>query len=614
MVAHTGVIIQSSYPWLERVAAIFFRNSKSMFVWAADLEESDLNSFSFKDSIWGQEDNAIILEAERKKNAWKQLFNEISLTENINKEKLERLACQHFFLDLGRQLNQFRQYVKILKASGERQSVGLVTDLPKELICDLLSEMDGTLYRLNWASNLIYYVSSLIGALKLMARHLAVILSLFKLISLPKQSQGTKRPYITWLNATATELDEVGINKFSLLEFLIEAKGEKSSFEIMVQGAKSPSKLPDGIYYTRSRLALRYRPNLKLVISAFFQQLRLVYLDIISFLNWRRRLLLADLLLDLPGSRLWFISDSPVAVIYGNNVIGAEPPVSVMGHQYGIKTMMLFYSSNVAYYSELKPDRRVGVSQLEPEIRFIAADRIGMWSQEMQDEFLRSGYSKEKLPVVGVVHYGRQAHFEQKSIFSLDGKKFRGANKVIRIGVFDVSPQLPIRRFFNGLGQSLYHPDYCRSFFSDLIFCATKAWGDDFILIRKCKRILNKNVHLSDIDLNNLLPNSQLIMHEPDSNLWVVLSELDLVICMPFTSVAYMADHYGIPAAYYDPSCEVTRSPLAGRAPLLSGVTSLQNWLRDPQPFQQYDPSVIVAREAISAATGSVWHSPSLVK
>jgi len=224
-----------------------------------------------------------------------------------------------------------------------------------------------------------------------------------------------------------------------------------------------------------------------------------------------------------------------------------------------------------------------------------------MWSREMTQAFAAAGYAPSRLALTGVVHYGRQAAFRR-----------RAARDTVRVGIFDVSAQTPARRFLTGWGQTLYHSHFCRAFFSDVAAAAEKRWGKRFVLVRKLKRELDRQVHAEDLELSGLVAPERLMREPASANLWHVLADLDMVICMPFTSVAFMAEQFGVPAAYYDPLGTAQRSSLAGRAPLLSGREALARWLEAPSAPPAHDPAVIVAAEALKAACGLAWQAPRL--
>jgi hypothetical protein len=55
----------------------------------------------------------------------------------------------------------------------------------------------------------------------------------------------------------------------------------------------------------------------------------------------------------------------------------------------------------------------------------------------------------------------------------------------------------------------------------------------------------------------------ELVLLPPDSNLGAAISESHLIIAIPFTSPAYIAEEMRIPSIFYDPSCDIVDRSLA---------------------------------------------------
>lgn len=604
MVRRPRIFVQCSVPSFEKaMARILGRDAAALSNWALQLAEADLECFPTKEMVSSLEENVAILDSERKNPSWKALFDRVALIEGVDRKKLEVLACQKYCLELGRPLAQLRQLIAICD-SDER--ILIATDLPKNLLSKFLSSRSNRIYVISWASSILRFVSVLKYLVKILGLHLFSLIRLVNLYRLPSRPYGTTKAYVAWLNANEAELAHLGDDNFSILEFLSESMNRSDISEIVIQSSTYPSALPENVIYRRFRAALRYRPSFMQHMQAIAKQFRRMLVDIFCWHDWRQLMLISELTLDFAAWRLWISDDPPTAVIYANSVIGGEPSITLLSQYSNFKTMMLFYSANVGYYHE--PVIRSSSIMLEPEIRYIAADKIGMWSVEMQDSFVQAGYSRKDLPILGVIHFAKQFGFRPNSCFLTGRRKAK-----IRIGVFDVSPQLPSRRFFAGWGQTLYYPIYCKNFFDDIVNNAKALWGEEFVLVRKAKRPHILGWHDKDIDLSSILPLEQLEILSSNTSLWKILNDIDLVVCMPFTSVTYMAEQYGIPSAYYDPSSSVMRSCLAGRAPLLSSEAELISWFRAPVVQSPHDPSIIVAHEALSAACGYSWQTPTLI-
>jgi hypothetical protein len=519
-------------------------------------------------------------------------------------DALERICRQRFVLAHGRRMTQIRE----LLAMRRDLTLNFASDLAPELIARLRDEPrwgGERIHLLERSSRMLRACRFVSDLFELTALHAAAAVRIAQTALLPAALNAPARRYAAWLGAEPAVVARAGPEVLSLPEFLTDALSSGAVDEIVVQGAKPAVALPAGLLHRRSRFALRSRPPLSAILRALVAQAALLLSDIAGASDWRRRQLLAHVTAGAVGTRLWFEHDPPRAVLYPNSVIGAEPAAPLVARDYAVSTMMVFYSANLGH--TVNPTVALSPGGLEPEIRYIAAERLGMWSTQMQSAFLAAGYPAARLPVTGVVHYGRQAVFRPSSRFA--GAQARGP---VRLGVFDVTLNHPARRFLLGFGQTFYCERLRNGFFCDLLAAAERCWPANFVIVRKLKRELQSNVHEADIDLESLAGADRIRSPGPATSLWSVLSEVDLVVCMPFTSVAYIADQYGIPAAYYDPSCTITPSPLAGRCPLLQGRRALEAWFAEPRAGAAFDPKVLVAAETLKAACGDAWREPRL--
>jgi hypothetical protein len=595
-------IIYAQFAWMERFAAALL-GAGTVTQIAGRLTERDLDAFPVRELAESEEQNARLIETLKRRPQWRRVLQRAARHAGGGEERLATLCSQRFILAHGRRLSQIRQ---LLSMNGEG-ALYFATDLPTALVEALLAERRWGAERLRiigWASALLRALAFAADLARLTLIQLAATVRLLQLLALPSRPPGNRSTYAAWIGAGKPELSAAGPEAFSLVEFLAEGLSGKSVEEIVVQGTPPSVALPTGLRYRRTRCAQRWRPSLSQLFVALARQLARLLSDAAAATTWEQRQLVGPLLAALPGTLLWFECDPPVAVLYPNSMIGGEPLAAALAPRYGVRTMMVFYSANVAYAS---PPENAAVTNLEPEMRHIAADLLGMWSTDMRTAFETAGYTRERLPIVGVVHYGRQRQFRPSSRFVSPVSP-----GPVRVGVFDVSPLNPTLRFRAGYGQTLYNSAFCRAFFTDFTACAVERWGSGFVVVRKLKRRLTPGVHAADVDLAGIVPAAQICAAAPDANLWHLLGSMDLVICMPFTSVALMADHYGIPAAYYDPSGIARRSSLAGRAPLLSGRKALAEWLANPPLPPPHDPSINVAAETFKAACGKAWQMPRL--
>lgn len=600
----TSSFVHSGHAALERLVARMAGRAMAVREFAGRLGEGELARFPPAETARAEEQNAAMIEAELRSPGCRTALARAAADVGADAARLEILCRQRFILGYGRRLTQLRELLAITGPAG----FGLASDLPRTLLERLKAEGRPGAERLRilafW-SGLLRAASAIASAVRLTGLHAVAGGRMLQLLALPRRPQGLPRRYAVWLGADEPEMAGAGPATFSLPEFLRESLAAGEVDEFRVQGASPGAPLPAGVSHGLGRLALRSRPPLRLVARQLLAQAGLLLRDLGRLANWQHRELIAPATVAIPGFRLWFEADPPRAILYANSTIGMEPAAALIGDRYGVATMMAFYSVNFSHI--VRPTQASAASDIEPEIRCIIADRLAMWTRDMRTAFEAAGYSPERLPVTGPVHYGRQSAFVPPSRPA--GERFNGS---VRIGIFEVTTTRAARRFMVGYGQTLYHPQFCRRFFGELVEAARAQFGQKFVVVRKLKRALNQILHAEPLELASLLPPDSILTRAPDTSLWSVLSEVDLVVCMPFTSVACMADWCGIPAAYFDPLAVADRSSLAGRAPLLRGRAALADWLRNPEPNAGYDTGLCVAAETLRAACGGSWTEPRL--
>jgi polysaccharide biosynthesis PFTS motif protein len=363
----------------------------------------------------------------------------------------------------------------------------------------------------------------------------------------------------------------------SLTAFLTEgsARSGLAPFDIVVQGAAPVAGAP--FVHRPHHPAWRTAPSFAAKALLILDQLRALGNCLLRGGDWRFTEVLSPILLELPALKAWFRHDPPAAVLYTNHVIGGEPAAALVGGAHGVRTMMVLYSTNYRYHVPPARTATEPATVLFPEARHVAADMVAMWSEEMAALYRSAGYPAERLPVVGPVHFAHEGEVRPTSRFAV-GRR----TGPVRIGVFDVSTQEPARLFSFGFGQTMYFRDLADRFFADLASACREVFGDDFVLVRKLKRALATGLHMPDVQLDSLLGADKRRELDPDANLWRVLEDVDLVICMPFTSVALMADQIGVPSAFFDPLSLSERSEASGRIPHLLGKSELIAWMRAP--------------------------------
>jgi hypothetical protein len=531
--------------------------------------EVDLQRFPHQAWCQSQESNQCILERLRDRR-WHQLVGRVAAREDVDPDRLDRLMQQAFAAVWGRKLDALR----VVLAIEAQRPIRLASDLPRPVLEAFLADQRDRVSPAPVLSALLRTARVVQGLVEGLGRHALRVRRLLRTRRLPPRPARVPR-HVAWLNALPSEVSD-GDDRLSVVEFLREAQRAipDDVEQIVVQGAR-PARLDAVVVHRPFVPPMRYRPPAHLLRAAVIDQLRQAVRSLGAVFDFRRQTLADWLLTDLPGIRMWFGCDAPLAVLYPNHVIGREPAVALVRHRFDVASLMVFYSANIAY---AYPPRQVATvpTMLPPEARAIVADRITMWSPEMTGVFQEAGYAPDRLACTGPVVFGRRGSFTPTSRY-LGGP----AEGPLRIGVFDVSVVSPRVRCRQGFGLLLYNSAYAFDFFRDIIDGARACCGGEFVLVRKLKRELS-SIHEPDVDFARL-PAARVQVRVPSENLWRTLEQVDLVLCMPFTSVAYLAHYHGIPAAHYDPSASVHPTPLGGGAPLLYGGAALARWLAAPE-------------------------------
>lgn len=576
------MLIFTESKYIEKIACFLLgKSAQCSSLHIAQATEAQLKKMSPADWCVSQEDNLAIL-AQLKNKKWSRAIDQVVRRWGVDADKLDRLMSQRFTMHMSRRISLLRLCLRQYK-----ETPIVLSDLPADVVRCLVER--GELKPLTrWqrlASVLLRGAQRMQSKCQLAVRHLARMAKLLSLCKLPKrQSIDTQKIAAAWIMPAPSDVAEVGREKHSLVEYLAEMVEHSALDTFVIQGFEKKDVV-SSIVGRQYLPPVRFRPALRVVLSALLAQLRLLLRDLVE-VDCRVLALQSERLLDLPSFVCWFQTDLPRAIFYSNATIGSEPAAALLAPRFSVPTVMVYYSVNITH----RCDRQASVHlnhALEPEQRYIIADYLTMWSDAMRDVYRAAGYAASRLLDTGPIVFARQKVFQPKQ---------RVAGQPLKIGVFDVTPFKPFVRFQHGFGELIYNPRYTADFFRGLIETAGALFQDQFVLVRKMKRTLSDN----QIDVFRAVVSDrvQIESRDPVESIWSVLSDVDCVVCMPFTSVAFLAAEYGIPAAYYDPSGSLADSPLAGQAVLLRGEAALHDWLS-----QQKRPSVSRNADVLTGVT-----------
>ncbi len=168
--------------------------------------------------------------------------------------------------------------------------------------------------------------------------------------------------------------------------------------------------------------------------------------------------------------------------------------------------------------------------------------------------------------------------FQDYALFNEELSNYK--NKTI-ISLFDLTP-FTENILLSYDGEICYFNFDCVILFiNDVIFACKQVFGNDFVLLMKPKRTPCSKTHeLRYFDeLNKIIKqNTNIILYEPNTNPWYIISISHLTISIPFTSVSNAAQYLGIPSCFYASKQNVKQLD-EGFPKTVYGVSELKAWL-----------------------------------
>lgn len=216
-------------------------------------------------------------------------------------------------------------------------------------------------------------------------------------------------------------------------------------------------------------------------------------------------------------------------------------------------THMVLYSLN----SSALKFKDAPTAANHPGIRHLRADLILIWG-ECYKEILRSEGVNCATRVVGpILWYLPESASKQRN------------EKVRRICVFDVSPFNIMALQKRGILGNYYSAETMKSYLGDILLAVDavkKKLGCEVEIVLKHKRTPTPAHDKAYFDYVDELRDSQkgILLEEEDANLFTLIAESDVIVVIPYSSPAYVANHLGIPALFYDPTNTILASVETG--------------------------------------------------
>ena len=166
-----------------------------------------------------------------------------------------------------------------------------------------------------------------------------------------------------------------------------------------------------------------------------------------------------------------------------------------------------------------------------------------IWS-EIQSEFIKSiSNSNHTTQIIGPI-----TDTGDKKIIINSKKKI--------ISIFDIQPFRTSLFYNTVITDHVNMPPNSINFISDIIDVFSR--NDEYEFFLKRKRFISNNIHpVYNNFINKLTSTNKLKLYDYNNSIKDILSQSDLVICSPYTSVAHIASSMGRYTFYFDPSGKI---------------------------------------------------------
>ncbi len=369
-------------------------------------------------------------------------------------------------------------------------------------------------------------------------------------------------------------------NKISIWQFLKKIKEDSSVKDFVVITKVYPDKIRKGTL-GRSLLELEFSRT-ELMVS-YIQSLAIIPSTLMQAIKWREEAVFLSRIAQVNVFRFIFEKSYPVRLLTTNSLIGSNSDLALATIVSKVKNEMLFYSTNSTLLSN-RLLRNDAPFQTEPYA--LHADKFHLWNEKHRDWI--SQYQPEYLTntnIVGPLMFAGNSGSLNSEDY-LNEKRLIGGKK--KIGVFDVTPPKIEWSVCNGYGQGYYTTSLMQKFLEDIFKAAKAAFGEDFQIILKSKRPPTSNHARPYLDfLDEFVSRSEVIAFKPNTNPWLVLNSVDMIVACPFTSMAEAGTEIGLPSVFYDPYNSIDE-PRFAQPRLISDPIALAEWLKEMSLKSQF--------------------------
>lgn len=244
---------------------------------------------------------------------------------------------------------------------------------------------------------------------------------------------------------------------------------------------------------------------------------------------------------------------------------------------------MVWYSQNTIPFVYAQDPVKADL----PNYRHLRVDVSWVWTEGFADHLGKLGIPGE-IRVVGPILWYLRKPFET----------VRNYDK-IRIAVFDVTPVKLEVAVKIGLVYNYYRAENMMKFIEDVHTAGTaiqEQTGKRVKILLKHKRSHNPIHDPQYIALIEKLTGLEqsLDLVPPETDMFSFISSCDLAIVIPYSSPAYVANSVGVPAVYYDPTCELM--PTFENAPWISFAAGRENLIKAVSDILGRVRAILLAR------------------
>jgi polysaccharide biosynthesis PFTS motif protein len=231
-------------------------------------------------------------------------------------------------------------------------------------------------------------------------------------------------------------------------------------------------------------------------------------------------------------------------------------------------THMVWYSQNsIPFVYKLD-----GISAHLPNFSYLWLDHIWVWTRGFA-KYLESIGAHGELHAVGPVVW---------CLPEREPPARRAGTR--RIAVFDVTPHKPASLRLLGLTYNYYREENAIRFIASLLTVRDRLEarsGERIEVVLKHKREAQPAHEEGYMNwIGELERSGRITLMPPQTNLYSMIGEADVVVVVPFSSPAHVGVQLGKPSVFFDATEEIVAThDTAGQVAFASGETQLQEWL-----------------------------------